>query len=455
MAAIRPRVLAVHIPSLNHTAPRRSKHFQTVSKPKKIGEAQGSSARTIGRTAATLMTAGMIIGTGIFGALGATAEKAGGALLLTMLPGGLVCLATGISGAQLGVNFPRHGGAFVWARAFHYNKLAFVAGCCYVGQGIVGLSVVSLAFAYYSAQLVPGLPIHLAAGAIVLAAIALNSFGISFTSKVIIGLMVAIVSLLGGFVFLLAPHVELTRLAPTLDKGPLGFMAGAAIFFWAWDGFMRTAIMAGEIKYPRRTIPFSILGGIAIAAVVYYAVAATTLGVLGAQEIAKDDVPLFRAGVQAIGLWGGSLILAAAWMASISELVSDLLSVSRVALAMGEAHELPEWFGKLHPRFKVPRHAVLVIGGFVVAVVLVFDLRQVLPLASFYLLVWFVITNYSALQLKKEQRLFSRFFSWFGLAGCFVLIFFIPPFALIIGAGTLALATVVRFIARHELKLLS
>jgi APA family basic amino acid/polyamine antiporter len=219
----------------------------------------GSTARTLGRTTATLMTAGMIIGTGIFGALGATAAQAGGALLLAMIPGGLVCLGTGISGAQLGVNFPRQGGAFVWARAFHYNTLAFVAGCCYVGQGIVGLSVVSLAFAHYSAQLVPGLPIHLAAGAIVLAAIALNSFGISFTSKVIIGLMVTIVSLLGAFVFLLAPHVELTHLTPTLDKGLLGFMAGAAIFFWAWDGFMRTAIMAGEIKDPRRTIPFSIL----------------------------------------------------------------------------------------------------------------------------------------------------------------------------------------------------
>ena len=82
------------------------------------------------------MTAGMIMGTGIFGALGATAEHAGSALLLAMIPGGLVCWATGISGAQLGVNFPRHGGAFLWARAFHYNRLAFVAGCCYVGQGI-------------------------------------------------------------------------------------------------------------------------------------------------------------------------------------------------------------------------------------------------------------------------------------------------------------------------------
>src|SRR5437660_12681634 len=96
-----------------------------------------STARTLGRTVATLMTAGMIIGTGIFGALGATAEQAGGALLLAMIPGGLVCLATGISGAQLGVNFPQHGGAFVWARAFHLDTVAFIAGCCYIGQGMV------------------------------------------------------------------------------------------------------------------------------------------------------------------------------------------------------------------------------------------------------------------------------------------------------------------------------
>src|SRR6266567_956458 len=79
---------------------------------------KASTARTLGRTAATLVTVGMIIGTGIFGALSATAEYAGSALLLAMIPGGLVCWATGISGAQLRVNFPKHGGAFLWARAF-------------------------------------------------------------------------------------------------------------------------------------------------------------------------------------------------------------------------------------------------------------------------------------------------------------------------------------------------
>ena len=39
---------------------------------------------------------------------------------------------------------------------------------------------------------------------------------------------------------------------------------------------------------------------IAIAAVVYYAVATAALGVLGAQEIGKDDVPLFKAATQAV-----------------------------------------------------------------------------------------------------------------------------------------------------------
>src|SRR5437764_7455148 len=151
--------------------------------PNRNKKTERLSPRTIGRIAATLLTAAMIIGTGIFGALGATANKAGNALLLAMIPGALVAWSTGISGAQLGVNFPEAGGAFVWARAFHYDSLAFIAGCCYLGQGIVGSSVVALAFAYYSAQVVPGLPIHVTAAAIVLVAVGLNSFGISFTSK--------------------------------------------------------------------------------------------------------------------------------------------------------------------------------------------------------------------------------------------------------------------------------
>ena len=204
-----------------------------MAEPNRNRKTERSSPRTIGRIAATLLTAAMIIGTGIFGALGATADKTGNALLLAMIPGALVAWSTGISGAQLGVNFPEAGGAFVWARAFHHDFLGFIAGCCYLGQGIVGTGAVALAFAHYSSQIVHGLPIHLAAGGVVLVGVALNSFGISFTSKVVISLMVTVVTLLMVFVFFSLPHVQPKNLTPTFDMllgiGALSLLLAAGL----------------------------------------------------------------------------------------------------------------------------------------------------------------------------------------------------------------------------------
>src|SRR5947209_19666569 len=122
-------------------------------------EAQSGSSlrRVLGPTTAMLLTAAMIIGTGLFAALGATAEKAGSGLLLAILLSGLVALATGLSAASVGINFPEEGGAFTWSRKFHFNTVGFVAGCAYLGKGIVSTVVISLAFAMYTAQMVEGL----------------------------------------------------------------------------------------------------------------------------------------------------------------------------------------------------------------------------------------------------------------------------------------------------------
>src|SRR2546421_4874298 len=113
--------------------------------------------RALGPTTATLLTAAMIIGTGLFAALGETAEKAGSGLLLAIVLSGLVTLATGLSAASVGINFPEEGGGFTWSRKFGYRTLGFVAGCAYLGKGIVSTVVISLAFAMYTAQMVKGL----------------------------------------------------------------------------------------------------------------------------------------------------------------------------------------------------------------------------------------------------------------------------------------------------------
>ena len=126
-------------------------------------QSPSSLRRSLGRTTLTLITTAMIIDTGIFAALGMAMQKAGSGILLAILVGGLVALATGLSAAQLGVRFPKEGGAFTWAREYGHESVAFVAGCSYLGKGTCSVSVVALAFATYLARALPALPIHIVA----------------------------------------------------------------------------------------------------------------------------------------------------------------------------------------------------------------------------------------------------------------------------------------------------
>src|SRR5436190_13522699 len=137
----------------------------------KEGEIKSSLHRTLGRTTAMLLTAAMIIGTGLFAALGETVEKAGSGVLIAITLSGLVILATGLSAASVGINFPEEGGGFTWSRKFGYPTLGFIAGCAYLGKGIVSTVVISLASALYTAAMFEGLPpyaMHILASAAIL-----------------------------------------------------------------------------------------------------------------------------------------------------------------------------------------------------------------------------------------------------------------------------------------------
>ena len=416
-----------------------------------------SLKRSLGPTTATFLTAAMIIGTGLFAALGETTDKAGSGLPLAIILSGLVALATGLSAASVGINFPEEGAGFTWSRKFGYPTVGFVAGCAYLGKGIVSTVVIALAFATYTAQMFDGLPtygMHLVASAAVLLVTATNLFGIELNAKLLIATLLVQLALLGVFVGFAIPEVQAANLTPLLGPGILDVLAGAAIFFWSWDGFMRMAIMASEVKEPRRTIPIAVIGGIAIAAVVFVAVAGAALGVLGADGMkggdTGNDTPLLTAGAMVMVRWGFWVVLAAAWLDTLTEAWGDLLVVTRVALAMGKEHELPAWFGVIHPRFRTPHHAVLALGVVCAVLVLFLDLRPVLAVANVFTLVWYSIVLCDALLLPKEQRLVWPVVSWFGLAGCLAFFALLPAWSLLTGAGVLALLVCIRWLVHRS-----
>src|SRR5947207_7044483 len=167
------------------------------------GGPKSSLERTLGRSTAMFLTAAMIIGTGLFAALGETTEKAGSGLCLAMILSGLVALATGLSAASCGINYPEEGGGFTWSRKFGYPTLGFVAGCAYLGKGIVSTVVIALAFATYTAQMAESLPpylMHIIAGGAVLLVTVVNLFGLDLNAKVLIATLLVQLALLGVYV---------------------------------------------------------------------------------------------------------------------------------------------------------------------------------------------------------------------------------------------------------------
>src|SRR2546430_17145477 len=87
-----------------------------------------SGKRSLGKITAVLLTAAMIVGTGLFASLGAATAEAGSGILVAIVIGGLIALLTGISAAGVGVNYPQEGGAFIWTRRFGFDTVWFCAG---------------------------------------------------------------------------------------------------------------------------------------------------------------------------------------------------------------------------------------------------------------------------------------------------------------------------------------
>src|SRR5207244_7199071 len=182
---------------------------------------------------------------------------------------------------------------------------------------------------------VPSYGTHAVARAALLLVTAVNVLGIELDARVLIVTLFVELALLGVLVGFAIPSSQAAHLTPVLGPGVLNVLAGAAIFFWSWDGFMRMAIMASEVKEPRRTIPFAVIGGIVIAAVVFLAVGAATLGVLGADAIkfggSPNDTLSLTAGVKAIGRWGAWVVEAAASLDTLTDAHGAAITHTRCA----------------------------------------------------------------------------------------------------------------------------
>ncbi|MGW3864942.1 APC family permease, partial [Streptomyces sp. NPDC005047] len=241
---------------------------------------------------------------------------------------------------------------------------------------------------------------------------------------------------------------DAARLDVDSDATAGGVLEAAGLLFFAFAGYARIATLGEEVRDPARTIPRAIPTALGITLVVYALVAVSVLMVLGPDGLAAAAAPLSDAARAAGAGWLVPVVRLGAAVAALGSLLALILGVSRTTLAMARDRHLPHALAAVHPKFRVPHRAELLVGAVVAVAAATGDLRGAIGFSSFGVLVYYAVANASAWTLTPQEGRPNRLIPAVGLAGCLVLAFALPVSSVVPGAAVIALGAAVYAVRR-------
>lgn len=336
----------------------------------------GQLLRRIGLLAATSITVGNIVGSGIFRSPHSVAQQIEGlpVVLLAWVLGGALSLAGSLVLAELAVLHPRTGGLYVFIKEAFGDLWAFVFGWAslWVIKPTVIASIVSV-FALYFAQalgLDPSTQPWLGAGAIVVLT-AINALGVregAGTQTLFTLLKVAGIALLCGAAFLLphgGPPPTDAPAAAALVPPPLlaGFVAAMISILFAYDGWTDATYVGGEVKDPRRNLPIAILGGTAAVIVIYVLTNLAYYTVLSPAEVATYEAVGSETVRRILGAGGAQALAVLVAVSTFGTTNGAILTGPRVTQAMAADGLLWRRAAHVDPRRGTPDVALFIQGA--------------------------------------------------------------------------------------------
>ncbi|WP_433687335.1 APC family permease [Micromonospora carbonacea] len=400
-------------------------------------------ARRLGVPDAVVIGLGSMLGAGVFVVFAPAAASAGGVgLLVALALAGFVAFCNATSSARLAARYPESGGTYVYGRERLGPFAGFVAGWGFVVGKTASCAAMALTIGAY---LWPGRA-RLVAVVAVAAVTAVNLRGIGKTAtatKALVGVVLAVLALVAG-AGLLGGGFDAARIAGpgvSSSTGGHGVLAAAGLLFFAFAGYARIATLGEEVRDPERTIPRAVPLALGVVLAIYLVLAVVALGVLGPGRLGASAAPLADV-VTAAGLPGLAWVVrAGATVAVTGVLLSLVAGVGRTLLAMARRRDVPHGLAAVHPVRRVPHRAELAVAAVVTAVVLVGDVRGAIGFSSCTVLVYYAVTNASALTLGRDsgRRLPVRLLAVLGLVGCVALAVSLPLASVLAGFGVLAL----------------
>lgn len=389
---------------------------------------------------------GAIIGAGIFVVTGVAAGVSGPAFIIGLLVAGIIATFNALSSAQLASVYPQSGGTYEYGYRLLNPSFGFTAGWMFLISKLAAAGVVAIGFGSYFHQLFPVTsPMTFSVAAVVLLTVA-NYFGIKKAG--LLNLVIVTITILSliYLIFSGIPEVKSENFKPFAPFGIAGIAEAAALLFFAFTGYGRIATLAEEVANPKKSIPKAIIITIVSAILLYVAIAVVAIGVIGANAMASSKSPL-QVVADVLATPGiSSVITIGASTAMLGVLLSQILGISRMILAMGRRRDLPPVFQKIHHRYRVPHIGILITGIIILLLTLLGSFEFIVRAATFTILLYYSITNISALKQPKSDRLYGKVIPVLGLIGCLAMSVSLPLNVIISGVGLLLIGFLIRFV---------
>ncbi|MER5767264.1 amino acid permease [Streptomyces sp. NPDC001985] len=416
-------------------------------------EPEHALKRSLSALDLTVFGVGVVIGTGIFVLTGAVAKQnAGPATAIAFAIAGFVCGLAALCYAEFASTVPVAGSAYTFSYASLGELPAWLIGWDLVLEFALGTAVVAVGWSGYVRSLLDnagwhlpealsgtneshGFAFDLLAFLLILALTVVLVLGMKLSARVttaVVAIKVGVVLLviIAGAFFVKAanyspfipPAVEteggsgikepLIQLmfgyAPT-NFGVMGIFTAASVVFFAFIGFDVVATAAEETRLPQRDMPRGILGSLFICTVLYVAVSLVVTGMQHYTEL-TIDAPLADAFKSTGHPWYAGVISFGAAIGLTTVCLILLLGQTRVFFAMSRDGLLPRFFSRVHPRFRTPYRATVLLGGTIAVIAGFTSIEELATLVNIGTLFAFVVVAIGVVILRRTRPDLPRAF---------------------------------------------
>jgi glutamate:GABA antiporter len=283
----------------------------------------------------------------------------------------------GIAVIELANRYPGEGGVYLWAKEIFGDFHGFLSGWCYWTNNMMYVPTVMLYFVGVSVFVLG--PSHASSAesktfaltaslVLLIILVVLNVVGLGVGKWVNniggIGTFVAAGLLIGLGAIVWLRFGTSVRWADFQIPANPGFVLNSfGVICFGLVGLELASIMGDEIERPEKTLPGAVAWGGVLSGFLYMGATLTLL-----IAVSKQDISVLQGIVQAVAHMAGRvgigwIIAPFAFLLSLS--IAGIGSAwlggsARIPFVAGLDSYLPEWLGKIHPRYSTPYAALIV-----------------------------------------------------------------------------------------------